>query len=134
MSDVNNKQVGGDHYRSKVQHWDYVELNGLGYLEGCATKYATRNRKKHEDPTQDLEKAVHYAEKAQALHLAGLKRPRVSGRNAVPLRITVEEFAEANNLTSNEEQVVRILTFWQDAADLQTAIELIQDMIAEARG
>jgi len=134
MSDVNNKQVGGDHYRSKVQHWDYVELNGLGYLEGCATKYATRNRKKHEDPTQDLEKAVHYVEKAQALHLAGLKRPRVSGRNAVPLRITVEEFAEANNLTSNEEQVVRILTFWQDAADLQTAIELIQDMIAEARG
>lgn len=134
MSDVNNKQVGGDHYRSKVQHWDYVELNGLGYLEGCATKYATRNRKKHEDSTQDLEKAVHYVEKAQALYLAGLKRPRVSGRNAVPLRITVEEFAEANGLTSNEEQVVRILTFWQDAADLQTAIELIQDMIAEARG
>lgn len=129
MSDVNNKQVGGDHYRSKVQHWDYVELNGLGYLEGCATKYATRNRKKHEDPTQDLEKAVHYVEKAQALHLAGFKVPR-SG----PLRITVEEFAEANGLTSNEEQVVRILTFWQDAADLQTAIELIQDMIAEARG
>lgn len=129
MSDVNNKQVGGDHYRSKVQHWDYVELNGLGYLEGCATKYATRNRKKHEDPTQDLEKAVHYVEKAQALYLAGFKVPR-SGL----LRITVEEFAEANGLTSNEEQVVRILTFWQDAADLQTAIELIQDMIAEARG
>lgn len=128
MSDVNSKQIGGDHYRAPIQHWDFVEYNGIGYLEGCATKYATRNRKKHEDPTQDLEKAIHYVEKAQALFLAGVKKPRTAH-----LTIPVEDFAWANGLTAQEEQVVRILAFWQDAADFQDAIELIEDMIAEAR-
>lgn len=122
---VNDKQVGGEHYRSKVQHWDYAELNGLRYTEGCATKYATRNRKKGQQ-RQDLEKAVHYVEKVQDLHRNGVLAPRTA-----PIVITPEEFAHSNELTENEAEVVRLLTFWESDPELTRALELLREMIAE---
>ncbi len=125
---VNEKQVGGDHYRSKVQHWDYVELNGLRYTEGCATKYATRNRKKHESPLQDLEKAVHYVEKVQDLHRNGYLPPRTA-----PMVLSFEDFVESNGLTTNEAEFVRILTFWEADPELTRALELLREMIEEVR-
>ena len=123
---VNEKQVGGEHYRSRCQHWDYVELNGLRYTEGCATKYATRNRKKHEDPRQDLEKAIHYVEKVQDLYRNGVLLPRPA-----TVVITPEEFAAANGLTEDEAEVVRILTFWESDPELTAAINLLRKMLAE---
>ena len=35
---ANNKQVGGSHYKSKMECWDYILSNDLGYLEGTATR------------------------------------------------------------------------------------------------
>jgi hypothetical protein len=59
---ANLTQVGGEHYRrQKIQHWDFVVANGLGYLEGCATKYICRHREKN--GKQDLLKAIHYIQK-----------------------------------------------------------------------
>ena len=122
----NERQVGGDHYKNgKCEHWDYVELNGLRYTEGCATKYATRNRKKGHQ-RQDLEKAVHYVEKVQDLHRNGVLAPRTA-----PIVITPEEFARSNDLTENEAEVVRLLTFWESDPELTRAIELLREMIAE---
>lgn len=63
--DVNSKQIGGDHYRKhEYQHWDWVTDIGMHYLLGCATKYVARWRNKN--GVQDLQKAVHYLEKAAA--------------------------------------------------------------------
>lgn len=124
---VNEKQVGGDHYKNgKCEHWDYAELNGLRYTEGCATKYATRNRKKHEDPRMDLEKAIHYVEKVQDLYRNGVLLPRPA-----PVVITPEEFATANGLTEDEAEVVRILTFWESDPELTAARNLLLKMLAE---
>lgn len=124
---VNEKQVGGDHYKNgKCEHWDYAELNGLRYTEGCATKYATRNRKKHEDPRMDLEKAIHYVEKVQDLYRNGVLLPRPA-----PVVITPEEFATANGLTEDEAEVVRILTFWESDPELTAARNLLRKMLAE---
>jgi hypothetical protein len=58
---ANAVQVGGEHYRSQFQHWDWVIANNLGYLEGCATKYIARWRKKN--GLEDLLKARHYLDK-----------------------------------------------------------------------
>ena len=71
---ANERQVGGDHYRSRYQHWDFVEEGGLGYLEGCATKYVSRWRQKN--GVQDLEKAEHYVQKLVELCRAKIVRPR----------------------------------------------------------
>lgn len=64
MSTANDRQPGGDHYKKrKYQHWDFVCDTGMHYLLGCATKYASRWRDKN--GVQDLEKMIHYLDKAE---------------------------------------------------------------------
>ena len=62
MSEVNNIQHGGTHYKDKaIQPWDYIISNDLGYLEGNVVKYVSRWRDK--GGIQDLQKARHYLDK-----------------------------------------------------------------------
>ena len=58
---ANNSQVGGTHYRSEVQHWDFVVANNLDYFQGQITKYVTRWKKKN--GIDDLYKARHFLQK-----------------------------------------------------------------------
>jgi len=58
---ANDKQVAGAHYKSNIQHWDYVLANDLDYFQAQITKYVTRWRKKN--GITDLEKAAHFLEK-----------------------------------------------------------------------
>ena len=58
---ANEDQVGGDHYRTEIQHWDYVLANNIPYLEAQVIKYLTRWRKK--GGLQDVYKARHFLEK-----------------------------------------------------------------------
>lgn len=69
LSSANDRQHGGDHYKKReYQHWDFVCDIGLHYLLGCATKYVARWKDKN--GREDLEKAVHYIEKAQERRVA----------------------------------------------------------------
>ena len=61
MSSANSIQVGGDHYKSDYQHWDFCCDLALPYLPSASTKYITRYDKKNGE--QDLQKAVHYLQK-----------------------------------------------------------------------
>tara|TARA_R110002020_G_scaffold466516_1_gene689119 strand:+ start:175 stop:480 length:306 start_codon:yes stop_codon:yes gene_type:complete len=61
MSKANDKQVGGNHYASEIQHWDWAISNDLSYLQGQITKYVARYKKKH--GIEDLRKAQHCLEK-----------------------------------------------------------------------
>lgn len=56
------EQVGGDHYKAEVQHWDVMEEADVAYLEATASKYIVRWRKK--GGPQDLQKAATYLERA----------------------------------------------------------------------
>lgn len=58
----NDYQVGGKHYQSRYQHWDFVIDTDLHYLIACATKYIFRWREKN--GIEDLRKACHYLDKA----------------------------------------------------------------------
>lgn len=67
-STANDRQVGGDHYKkTEYQHWDWVCDINLHYLLACATKYVARWRDKN--GIQDLEKSIHYLEKAMERHI-----------------------------------------------------------------
>lgn len=67
MSEANQRQVAGDHYKShKYETWDVICDWRLGYLDGNAVKYLSRWRTKHASPQarlDDLLKAQHYIEK-----------------------------------------------------------------------
>lgn len=118
-TDVNAHQVGGDHYRCGYQHWDFIELNGIGYLEGCATKYVCRWRTK--GGLHDLEKAVHYVEKLMALYKEGRRLPR--GHASIK---EVDHFCRENKLNNTERLVVVHLAQWCCIRELEWARDMIK--------
>lgn len=61
---ANDVQIGGDHYKQfkGMEPWDVITGWNLGYLDGTALKYIARW--KHKNGVQDLEKAVHFLQKA----------------------------------------------------------------------
>lgn len=58
---ANDKQVGGNHYKLKIEPWDYIIANEIGYLEGNVIKYISRYKGKN--GVEDLLKARHYLDK-----------------------------------------------------------------------
>ena len=78
---ANNRQVGGDHYQSPIQHWDYVIANGIPYLEAQIIKYVTRWHKK--GGMGDLEKARHFLDKLMEVNAAPSTMAGEAGRGYV---------------------------------------------------
>lgn len=64
MTKVNDKQIGGDHYKQlKIQVWDFVAANDLDFFQGNAIKYIVRKKGTLENRIKDYQKAIHYLEK-----------------------------------------------------------------------
>lgn len=62
MSNPNDTQVGGDHYKTGgEEHWDRVHRLGLDYFQAAVTKYVERCWKKN--GLEDLKKARHFLDK-----------------------------------------------------------------------
>ena len=58
----NNSQVGGTHYQTgEVQHWDFVKMHSIPYMEAQIIKYVMRHRAKN--GAEDLAKARHFLDK-----------------------------------------------------------------------
>jgi hypothetical protein len=55
-----DKQIGGQHYQTKIQPIDYILENQLGFIEGNVIKYVSRHREKN--GAEDIKKAIHYLE------------------------------------------------------------------------
>jgi hypothetical protein len=54
-------QVGGTHYKSMpIQPVEYIQRNGIGFMEGNVIKYVSRWQDK--GGLDDLNKAKHYLE------------------------------------------------------------------------
>jgi hypothetical protein len=66
--EANDKQIGGEHYKQfkGMEPWDVITGWGLGYLDGTALKYIARW--KYKNGIEDLEKAVHFLQKAIEVH------------------------------------------------------------------
>jgi len=124
---ANDHQIGGDHYKSSLQHWDWAINIRLGYLESAATKYVTRWRGKN--GVQDVEKAIHYLIKAKEAWADG----RYSNRSLFtdPLH---KEFAknqtqmwlDANGIKGVEAEFMWATSCWQNDMDLSLAIARAQ--------
>lgn len=56
-----NRQEGGNHYKAmKIQPFEYIHANGIGFAEGCVIKYVSRWKSKN--GIEDLKKAIHFLE------------------------------------------------------------------------
>ena len=124
MNDVNDGQIGGDHYKTDYHHWDIVAKNRIGYVEAVAAKYVTRWRKK--DGIRDLEKALHYIDKV--LDLVKTINYRPSG---IVGSADFQIYASANKLTQNEELACHYLFTWRGAVDLECAAACVRELIEQ---
>lgn len=115
---ANEKQIGGTHYKSSLQHWDLALMHsGTAYHINCATKYLSRYKKKG-FALQDLEKALHYTEKVIEAEL-GLASGYIPDS-------TIYRFCEVNELGDDVYRILRIL--WQ-SADVSPAKPLLERLI-----
>lgn len=124
---ANERQIGGTHYNSALQHWDFVEHYGVGYLEGCITKYITRHHRKN--GLQDLEKAEHYLEKLIELYQKGRRSRMFDGVTLAQ----VENFIIANNLGQLEGEICLLIFSNYGFADLEKARVLLIGLIKTAK-
>lgn len=114
----NSRQVGGEHYKTGgVEHWD---LFGLEYLIACASKYVSRWRQK--EGVQDLEKAIHYCEKAQEVMGAGASHVT----NTLPTARLLE-WARGTRMTAEEVAICHAIVC---TCEFERAIKMIREIIA----
>lgn len=76
---ANKRQVGGRHYKSYIEHWDYVAANDLDYFQGQITKYVARWKLK--GGLEDLQKARHFLDKYIEIETAKTVRGRTDQPN-----------------------------------------------------
>lgn len=128
-------QVGGDHYQcAEVQHWDFIEANGLGYLEGCATKYIERWDTSKGQPVRDLEKALSYIDKIRLMHLAGLKDPPARTLENFRDGFTLQRYFELHeHMTDFTRLAFRAVISWRSTADLVDAATLTRSLLRVAQ-
>lgn len=126
MTNANDRQVGGSHYRPKkpgaLQHWDIIEGNGVGYLEGYATKYLTRCMISGKT-VQDLEKARHCIEKL--IELANKPIAMRMPTGPVPDDVLRQFFSD--NAIDNQVQriAITLILQWRSTKQLEMALSLI---------
>lgn len=119
----NDKQVGGDHYQSSLQHWDLVEEFEIGYLESACSKYITRWRKKN--GLEDLKKSEHYLVKLISLLDSGQRK---SPRGRVPHdRFLI--FCRENTLELSEQIVLSKVLQWETKHDIEIGLTVLREMI-----
>jgi hypothetical protein len=116
-------QVGGGHYKDReTQHWDVIDRNGIGYLEGVATKYLCRYKEKN--GLQDLKKAEHYVIKLLEEVNEHCRRPR--GQATM---MELRGLREGYKLESTEYGAVAMLLTWSDRDHLIACLDDIRDLI-----
>ena len=57
---ASEKQIGGSHYKIKIQPYTFIMSNGLNFFQGNVIKYVVRYLKKNK--IEDLNKIIHYCE------------------------------------------------------------------------
>lgn len=121
-------QEGGDHYQAEYQHWDWVLDAGLGYLDGCATKYVSRWWKKN--GLQDVLKAKTYLLKMLAnfdsIFAIAVEPPH----NIDEIN---DRFVKSNRLPPLEADFCECMSKWEKKADLEICLGLLEAIITKAR-
>lgn len=95
MTNANERQVAGTHYQSGYQHWDWSRDVGLSPMFYQISKYVSRNRKKN--GIEDLQKALHFAEK---------EYENITTQKTI-VRLQTDNFINSNNLSGLEAAIVK---------------------------
>ncbi len=122
----NDRQIGGAHYATEYQHWDFVRDVGLGYMEGQITKYLYRHERKNK--AQDVQKAMHFLDKLIEQSIRG--RTAQSG-DQEESHAYVEDFIKASALEPIgwEASAIRIVSTYTRWNELKVAKLFVQAIL-----
>lgn len=125
MDNPNGKQVGGNHYQSQYQCWDFIHDLRLSFLEGSVAKYISRHRRK--DGIKDLQKAQHFIEKLLSIH----KEQLLSFSTRICCEKTmsvIDTYLSENSPGPTEDAIIVRLCFWQTEQDLRLILKMIKSL------
>lgn len=124
MPSANEIQHGGSHYKNTtgIQHWDLCCDYGVGYMEGCATKYVYRWRLKN--GLEDLQKAEHFVVKL----IEKVEARTYPAYGKVPLHV-VYQFCEENKVGCLERDFLAKMFAWTSREELDSALEDVRALI-----
>ncbi len=122
-------QVGGEHYLAEYQHWDMVADTRTGYLEGNATKYLSRWRKKN--GLQDLDKALSYIVKLRELLWESRigRNPSLFAGTAVDATVAatcLHRWFDSAKVEVADQRMIMDVLYWRTDNDLIMAIGAVQ--------
>lgn len=141
---ANATQVGGTHYKGvSYQHWDLAWDMHLEHFPAAISKYGTRHGKKN--GREDVEKAIHYAEKYLEV-IAGVECPfprlfedytpdGYLARREYNPRVTAyanmvwQRYVEANQLRLEEASLIGLIVHPHDGAGVRKMLELLQAIL-----
>lgn len=134
---ANERQVAGTHYAGDYQHWDFVNEALCGcYMEGQITRYISRWRKKN--GVQDIQKALHYADKLLEMQASGAVESFNDQRTdaeADMAQAALIRFATSAGLNPREQEIMHLCATWTSANELKeihNQILLLMSEVASA--
>lgn len=131
VSDPNTRQVGGEHYKSAYQHWDFIAQTGLGYFPAQITRYVMRAWKKN--GRQDMEKALHYAEKLRSLYNGelGAEPPGLKRIPAPELSSCLNAFLVANQMRTDQAAIFVVACSVHDYTEADILCFMLKSWLEE---
>lgn len=124
---ANEKQIGGSHYAGEYQHWDWAIDINLPYLESAATKYISRWRDKN--GAQDVEKAIHYMEKALETFSSGRHQNTClfctgfAADHQIATKLTAKFLSSLGQRPPLEVDILIGIASWKHKTDLHRLLE-----------
>jgi hypothetical protein len=120
-------QIGGNHYKSEYEHWDWVRDVSVGFLVGSLIKYLIRWRKK--DGVDDLKKARTFLLKTiETRNFPGAPRHyRQSGTDLAYTKL----YIETNNIPKQEAEIIYLVSGLCFSNDTTRALVILNTMIKE---
>lgn len=128
---ANDKQVGGDHYRTEYQHWDFAIDVKLGYFTGQVTKYVSRWRKKN--GIQDLQKAAHFLQKYIEDVLPKQNDLHINHKPWIEVERAIIRYFAANSISGPEAVVIRLLAHDHTTSTAKQAGLYLDGLLSVAR-
>lgn len=123
MRKANERQVGGEHYKSTYQHWDWISAVKLPYLSATVTKYIVRWRQKN--GAQDVSKSIHYIQKF-------FEEEEIRREEVISL---TNHFITLNNIEDEEAAVIKNLILYSlgDIKYLATARVALERVLEKSQ-
>jgi hypothetical protein len=123
----NDIQIGGAHYRTNhgLQHWDLIDKYNVGYLEGVATKYLTRHRRK--DGLRDVQKCLHFIQKLASCRRDMPYAEQSARMPRVPYPV-IADYLRDNACGPRESEAITLLLTWRATSSLSLAEEIVKQI------